>query len=193
MRWDVSDPRPPTGSTGTTTARPAGADGRRRIHRGQLRQIRQSPRLGCEAISGRDIVLESSLRKARVGRRLDIRAAGRVLVLLACVVFAIFYLMLALGGASLVGECDSIWCGQLHQATFAAVGAASLFVGAARFFLSKSGWSTILLVGTLPILIVHIILVIEDPNEALFFPISTIPPPVISGAVLLWQRVSRHR
>lgn len=109
----------------------------------------------------------------------------RSLLALALVVFGVFYLMLAMGGASFVHECKTIVCGQLHQAVFAALGALSLFAGAYRLFEGRSSVAKIIFFGTLPILVVHVLLVMTDPNEAIFFPLSTTPPPLISGLLLL--------
>ena len=58
----------------------------------------------------------------------------RAALILALVVFGVFYMMLAMGGASFVSECQTVACGQLHQTVFAAVGAVALFVGAYRLF-----------------------------------------------------------
>lgn len=44
-----------------------------------------------------------------------------------------------------------------------------------------------------PLLILHVVLVMTDPNESIFFPLSTTPPPAISGAVLLSSAVRRRR
>ena len=93
--------------------------------------------------------------------------------------------MLAAGASSLIDECDAFVCGQLHQAVFAAIGGVALFVTAGRVFTRASGPATIAFLGTLPILVVHIILVMVDPNESIFFPLSTAPPPAIAGALLL--------
>ena len=112
--------------------------------------------------------------------------ASRWALTLALVVFGVFYLMLAMGGASFVHECQTIVCGQLHQAVFAAVGALALFVGAYLLLEGKSSATKVIFLGTLPILVVHVILVMTDPNEAIFFPLSTTPPPLIEGARLVY-------
>lgn len=113
--------------------------------------------------------------------------ASRAAVLLATVAVGFFYLMIAAGGASFINECNSLVCAQLHQALFAAVGAVALFVTAYRFSERRPS-AKIAFFGTLPLLIVHVILVIEDPNESIFFPLSTAPPPVISAAAFLLRR-----
>lgn len=118
---------------------------------------------------------------------------GRSALTLALVVFGVFYLMLAMGGASFVHECQTVMCGQLHQAMFAAIGALALFMGAYRLFEGKSSAAKIVFFGTVPILVVHVILVMTDPNEAIFFPLSTTPPPLMSGAVLVNRAMSRKR
>lgn len=115
----------------------------------------------------------------------------RTALILALVVFGVFYMMLAMGGASFVHECQTVVCGQLHQAVFAALGALALFVGAYRLFEGKSSVAKVVFFGTVPILVVHIILVMTDPNEAIFFPVSTTPPPLISGALLVYRAMSR--
>ena len=121
------------------------------------------------------------------------RSLGRLALFLALTVFGVFYMMLAMGGASFIHECQTLVCGQLHQAVFAAIGALALFVGAYRLFEGKSLTAAIVLVGTLPILVVHVLLVITDPNEAVFFPLSTTPPPLISGAILVNRAMIRKR
>ena len=100
-------------------------------------------------------------------------------------VFGFFYLMLAMGGAGFIDECRTLVCGQLHQALFAAIGALALFVGAYRLLMGGSATAEIVFLGTVPILVVHVILVMTDPKEALFFRLSTTPPPAFSGALLL--------
>lgn len=82
---------------------------------------------------------------------------GRFALALALVAFGVFYMMLATGGASFVHECQTLVCGQLHQAVFAAVGAVASFVGAYRLFEGKSSAAKIVFLGTLPILVVHVI------------------------------------
>ena len=121
------------------------------------------------------------------------RSLGRLVLVLALVVLGIFYMMLAVGGASFIHECHSLMCGQLHQAVFAAIGALALFVSAYRLAESKSAAVEILFFGTLPILVVHILLVASDPNESIFFPLSTTPPPLISGAVLATRAMVKKR
>ena len=116
----------------------------------------------------------------------------RSVLILVLVVFGFFYMMLAMGGASFIHECGTLVCGQLHQAVFAAIGALALFVGAYRVFEGKP-WAEIVFLGSLPILVVHVLLVITDPDEAVFFPLSTTPPPLISGAVLLTRAMTRKR
>lgn len=118
---------------------------------------------------------------------------GRAALTLVLVGFGVFYMMLATGGASFVHECRTVVCGQLHQAVFAAIGALALFMGAYRLFEGRSSAARLVFFGTVPILIVHIILVMTDPNEAIFFPLSTTPPPLISGAVLVYRAAYRKR
>ncbi len=139
----------------------------------------------------KDVVVEDSassnkdpVSSADTGVRTSL---GQLALILALVVFGVFYMMLAMGGASFVHECQTVVCGQLHQAIFAAVGALALFVGAYRLLEGKSS-AQIIFLGTVPILIVHVVLVMTDPNEAIFFPLSTTPPPLISGLRLLYRR-----
>ena len=117
------------------------------------------------------------------GVRPSLSRAG---VALGLVAFGIFYMMLAMGGASFIHECSTLACGQLHQAVFAAIGALALLVGAYRLLEGKPSVAKIVLFGTLPILVVHVVLVMTDPNEAIFFPLSTTPPPLISGLWLVY-------
>ena len=63
------------------------------------------------------------------GARTSLR---RALAILAAIVFGVFYMMLAVGGASFVHECQTVVCGQLHQAVFGAIGAMALFASAYR-------------------------------------------------------------
>ncbi|MFN2526268.1 MAG: hypothetical protein ABR505_08390 [Actinomycetota bacterium] len=121
-------------------------------------------------------------------RSSPLRVVARAALLLIIVVFGFFYLMLAAGGASFIHECDTLLCGQLHQAIFAAIGGVSLFIAAYRAYSREPSAAKIAFFGTLPILVVHVVLVIADPNESIFFPISTTPPPVVSGVLLLFRR-----
>ena len=119
--------------------------------------------------------------------------AARAGLLLGLVVFGCFYLMLAAGASSFVNECDAFLCAQFHQAVFAAIGGVALFVTARRIITRASSAAAIAFFGTLPILVVHIILVMVDPNESIVFPLSTAPPPAIAGALLLIDAVRRRR
>jgi hypothetical protein len=118
---------------------------------------------------------------------------GRWALAVGLVAFGVFYMMLAMGGASFIHECQSVVCGQLHQAVFAAIGAVALFVGAYRLFKGGSSVAKVVFIGTLPILVFHILLVVTDPNEAIFFPLSTTPPPLLSGARLVYLAARRSR
>lgn len=113
-------------------------------------------------------------------------SVSRAAASLGLIASGVFYLMLAMGGASFVHECNTVVCGQLHQAVFAAIGALALFVAAYRVYLGESSAALIIFLGTVPILVVHILLVMTDPNESMFFPVSTSVLPVLSGAVLLY-------
>lgn len=119
------------------------------------------------------------------------RSFGRVALALGFVAFGVFYMMLAMGGASFVHECETLVCGQLHQAVFATIGALALFVSAYRLLGGMPSAAAIVFFGTLPILVVHTLLVITDPDEAIFFPLSTTPPPLIAGAVLVYRAMRR--
>lgn len=120
---------------------------------------------------------------------------GRAMVALGMVVFGVFYSMLSVGAASFVHECNTLVCGQLHQALFAAVGALALGVGAYRLLMGRSSAASIVFFGTLPILIVHLFLVATDPNESVFFPLGSAPPPLLAGVVLMFglRRDARNR
>ncbi|CAN5492028.1 hypothetical protein BH20ACT23_BH20ACT23_26260 [soil metagenome] len=115
---------------------------------------------------------------------------ARAALVLVIVVFGFFYLMIASGGASFIHECNTFLCGQLHQAIFAGIGTLALFVAAYRVY-SRESAAKVAFFGTLPILVVHVVLVMSDPNESIFFPLSTAPPPVVSGASLLLRRLKR--
>lgn len=127
------------------------------------------------------------------GARSPLRVVARAAVVLGLVAFGVFYLMLAAGATSFIHECNTVLCGQLYQAVFAAVGALALLVAAYRIFRGQSTAAKITFFGTVPILIVHIALVATDPNESMFFPLSTTPPPAISGALLLYRASRRPR
>ena len=118
---------------------------------------------------------------------------GRIILLLGLLVYAAFYLMLTMGAASFIHGCETFLCGQLHQAIFAAAGALAVVVAFYRSVTGQSGALAIAFIGTLPILIVHIMLVMSDPNEAIFFPLSTTPPPAVAGALLLVGFAQRRR
>ena len=121
-----------------------------------------------------------------------LRIVGHAALLLGFGAFGVFYLMIAAGGASFVHECSNVICAQLHQAMFAAIAGAALFIAAYHLWVGKwSAWR-IAFVGTLPILVVHVILVMEDPNESMFFPLSSLPVPVLAGSVLLVHRARRR-
>lgn len=132
----------------------------------------------------RDVVKPSASR---------LRLVWRASVLLVALAVGFFYLMIAAGAASFIQECDGLVCAQLHQALFAAIGAVALFVAAFRILDGSPSAAKIAFFGTIPLLVVHVILVIEDPNESMFFPLSTAPPPVFSAAALLLQRRSTTR
>ena len=120
-----------------------------------------------------------------------LHAVGRTFLLLGLAVFGVFYLMIAVGGASFVNECTNAICAQLQQAVFAAIAGLALFVAAYRLSEGKSSGWLVAFLGTLPIFVVHVILVIEDPNESVFFPLSSVPAPLLAGSVLLVYRLRR--
>lgn len=130
------------------------------------------------------------------GQAQDLTTGGRAasvvrgLAVLGLMVFAAFCLMLAVGAASFVNECRGIACGQLHQAVFAVLAAIASAVAASRVVAGRPA-AAIVLVGTLPLLVVHIALVATDPNESTFFPLSTAPPPAIAALALLAAFVRR--
>lgn len=118
-----------------------------------------------------------------------IRLMARVAVLVGIAFFCILNLAIASGATNFVHECESLICGQLHQAVFAAIGGGSLFVAGHLVWTGKSSAAArVAFWGTFPILIVHVILVITDPHEWIFFPLSSTPPPVVSGLLLLTRR-----
>ncbi len=120
-----------------------------------------------------------------------LHAVGRAFLLLGLAVFGIFYLMIAAGGASFVNECTNVICAQLQQAVFAGIAGGALFVAAHRLSEGKSSGWLVAFLGTLPILVVHVVLVIEDPNESVFFPLTSVPAPLLAGSVLLASRLRR--
>lgn len=114
-------------------------------------------------------------------------------VVLGLLAFGCFCLLLAMGAASFVHECSTVTCGQLHQAAFAVLAALAAFLAAYRAVRRQPHTALITLVGTLPILVVHVVLVATDPNESMFFPLSTAPVPVVAAAVLLYEALSTPR
>lgn len=121
------------------------------------------------------------------------RTVGRLAILLGLLAFGVFYLMLTMGAATFIHECRTPVCGQLHQAVFAGIAALAVFGAAHRFLGGQSSAAGITFVGTVPILVVHIIVVVTDPNESMFFPLSTTPVPAISGALLLHRFIGSRR
>ena len=113
-----------------------------------------------------------------------LRPAVRVLVTLALAIFGVFYLLLTQGSASIVGDCDNLVCGQLIQAVLAGLGTIALFLAAYKVLRGRPGAAKAVFLGTLPLFALHIVFVINDPNESIFFPLSTAPPPMIAGAIL---------
>ncbi len=111
---------------------------------------------------------------------------------LALTVFAVFSLMLTLGAASFVNECRGIQCGQLHQAVFAGLAAGASLLAASRLFTGGPSAAAITFFGTLPLLVVHVVLVMSDPNESTFFPLSTAPVPAVAGGLLLYGCARRR-
>lgn len=119
-------------------------------------------------------------------------AIGQIWIPLVLLAFGVFYLMLTMGAATFIHECRTPVCGQLHQAVFAGVAALAVFGAAYRFFGGHPSAASITFLGTVPILVVHVILVITDPNESMFFPLSTTPLPAVSGAVLFSRFAGRR-
>jgi hypothetical protein len=118
---------------------------------------------------------------------------ARGAALVGLVVFGVFYLMLAVGAASFIHECNTLRCGQLHQAVFAAVAALAVVFAAYGLSTGRSSPAKITFFGTVPILVVHVVVVMTDPNESMFFPLSTVPPPAISGALLVYGAAQRSQ
>jgi hypothetical protein len=90
---------------------------------------------------------------------------GRGTLALCLIAFGVFYMMLAMGGASFVHECNTVVCGQLHQAVFAAIGGVALWVAAYRLLIGESSIASTVFFGTIPILIVHVILVVTASSS----------------------------
>lgn len=118
------------------------------------------------------------------------KAIGRILLLLLLVVFAAFNLMLAIGAASLLDDCVSVACIQAAQSllAFLAVGA----IGVACYRLIR--WqpiSKLLLLGTSPLFVLHVVVTILDPNESIFFVITSAFVPAASAITLLTHRLRK--
>lgn len=134
-------------------------------------------RAGSDTRGGRDRVTPGRSRWVVI---------GRVAIVLTLLAYCAFYLMLTMGAATFIHECRTPLCGQLHQAVFAGVAALVVFGAAYRFLVGQSSTTKLTFFGTVPILVVHVLLVITDPNESMFFPLSTMPLPAVSGALLLY-------
>lgn len=74
----------------------------------------------------------------------------------------------------------------LHQAVFAALAAAASLLAASRVQGRRNSVGAITFFGTLPLLVVHVVLVVSDPDESMFFPWSTARVPAVAGALLLY-------
>ena len=120
---------------------------------------------------------------ARADRPMGVSQVVAAFVL---VVFAVFALMLTMGAASFVNECRGVQCGQLHQAVFAGLAAGASLFAASRLVSGRPSVAAITFFGTLPLLVVHVVLVVSDPDESIFFPLSTAPVPTVAGALLLY-------
>lgn len=95
--------------------------------------------------------------------------------------------MIAMGGASFVRECNAVLCAQLHQAIFAAIAGGAMFATAYGLVDRRTWAAKVALLGTLPILVLHVVLVLSDPNESIFVPLSSAPVPASAAAVLVLQ------
>lgn len=114
----------------------------------------------------------------------------RILLLLVLVVFATFNLMLAIGAASIVDDCVSVACGQAAQSLLAFLAAGALGAASYRLF-RREPFAKALLLGTSPLLVVHVVVTILDPNESLFFLITSAPVPLASGITLLTHQLRK--
>lgn len=132
-------------------------------------------------------------RDAVVPGRSPLNGVARGAIVLGLLVFGGFCLMLAMGAASFIHECSSVACGQLHQAMFSAVAAFAVLLAAYRVSTRQPHAALITFVGTVPILVVHVVLVATDPNESMFFPLSTTPVPAVAAALLLYKAVRAPR
>lgn len=115
-------------------------------------------------------------------------AVGRMLLLLVLVVFAAFNLMLAIGAASLIDDCVSVACGQAAQSLLAFLAVAAIGVACYRL-IRRRPISKLLLLGTLPLFILHAVITIVDPTESIFFVITSGLLPVASMIILLTNRL----
>ena len=120
----------------------------------------------------------------------------RVLVAAVCIAWALLCFAVAAGAWSLVDQCDQPWppgsglCGQALQAVAAALAGAALLVGAAQVLRSRRpAW--LIVVGTLPLLVVHVYFWVVDPDESAFFPLMAAPPPSAAAVDLARRRHSR--
>lgn len=112
----------------------------------------------------------------------------RMITVVAIIVFGLFYLILALASAAfLMFECESLMCLQLPESLLSGVGAMSLFVAAHRFAKRHSSVSLVVLVGTLPVFVLHVVTFFADLDESVVLLVTTAPPPATSGAALLYR------
>ena len=126
-------------------------------------------------------------RDAVAPERSHLKGIVRGAVVLGLLVFGCFCLILTLGAASFIHGCSTVTCGQLNQAVFALLAAFSAFLAGYRLVTRQPYAALITLVGTVPILVVHVLLVATDPKESIFFPLSTTPVPAAAAAVLLYK------
>lgn len=118
-------------------------------------------------------------------------AIGRIVLLMVLVVFAVFNLMLAIGAASIVDDCARVACGQAAQSLLAFLAAGTLGVACYRL-VRRQLIRKVLLLGTSPLFLLHVGVTILDPNERLFFMITSALVPVASGITLVTHQLRKN-
>lgn len=111
-------------------------------------------------------------------------AIARILLLLVLVIFAAFNLMLAIGAASLIDDCVNVACSQAAQSLLASLAVGALGVAFYRL-VRRLPIAKVLLIGTSPLFLLHVVVTILDPNESLYFVFTSALVPLASGIFLL--------
>jgi hypothetical protein len=108
-----------------------------------------------------------------------VRRLGRIGVIAVIVLVALFYLQFGL--QALV----HFWL----QGALTLFGAAALAWGAARKVKGSTA-ALVVLVGTVPVFILHGVMTVVEPGELPFL-VGSVPVPLVAGLAWLWGRLAR--